>query len=92
MSHSKDVSPDLFGRCVERGRKHVLSLLTEGYYLVDYIRDDGTVTWHLQHQCNHNEALVVVDRSLIDVTSQIGTKSVCGYVDINGDIRTTIPA
>lgn len=92
MSLSKYVSPDLFGRCVERGRKHVLSLLTEGYYLVDYIREHGTVTWTLRHQYNHNEALVVVDMSLIDVTSQTGTKPVCGYVDINGDIRATIPA
>lgn len=92
MSHSENVSPEMFGRCIERGRKHVLSLLTEGYYLVDYFRDDVTVTWTLRHQWNHNEALVVVDRSMIDVTSQIGTRAVCGYVDINGDIRTTIPA
>lgn len=75
----------------ERGRKHVLSLMTEGW-IVDHISNvpDGC-SWLLHHERSQKRAEVLVSWSLGQQTKAKGIKPVCGYIAINGVIKTTIP-
>ena len=75
----------------ERGRKHVLSLMTEGWQ-VDHISNvpDGC-SWLLHHERSQKRAEVLVSWALGQQTKATGIKPVCGYIAINGVIKTTIP-
>lgn len=75
----------------ERGRKHVLSLMTEGWK-VDHISNvpDGC-SWLLHHERSQKRAEVLVSWALGQQTKAEGKKPVCGYIAINGVIKTTIP-
>lgn len=75
----------------ERGRKHVLSLMTEGW-IVDHISNvpDGC-SWLLHHERSQKRAEVLVSLALGQQTKATGIKPVCGYIAINGVIKTTIP-
>ena len=75
----------------ERGRKHVLSLMTEGW-IVDHISNvpDGC-SWLLHHERSKKRAEVLVSLALGQQTKAKGIKPVCGYIAINGVIKTTIP-
>ena len=75
----------------ERGRKHVLSLLTEGW-VVDHVSNvaDGC-SWLLHHGRSQKRAEVLVSWALGQQTKAQGIKPVCGYIAINGVIKTTIP-
>lgn len=75
----------------ERGRKHVLSLMEDGW-LVDHISNvaDGC-SWLLHHQRSQKRAEVLVSMALGQQTKAEGIKPVCGYIAINGVIKTTIP-
>ncbi len=74
-----------------RGRRHVLSLMTEGW-VVDHISDvpDGC-SWLLHHERSQKRAEVLVSLALGQQTKAEGIKPVCGYIAINGVIKTTIP-
>lgn len=74
-----------------RGRKHVLSLMTEGW-VVDHVSDvpDGC-SWLLHHERSQKRAEVLVSLALGQQTKAEGKKPVCGYIAINGVIKTTIP-
>ncbi len=75
----------------ERGRKHVLSLMEEGW-VVDHLCSvaDGC-SWLLHHQRSQKRAEVLVSWALGQQTKAKGIKPVCGYIAINGVIKTTIP-
>lgn len=75
----------------ERGRKHVLSLMEDGW-LVDHICNvaDGC-SWLLHHGRSQKRAEVLVSMALGQQTKAEGIKPVCGYIAINGVIKTTIP-
>ena len=75
----------------ERGRKYVLSLMTEGWK-VDHISNvpDGC-SWLLHHERSQKRAEVLVSWALGQQTKAQGIKPVCGYIAINGIIKTTIP-
>lgn len=74
-----------------RGRRFVLSLMTEGWQLDDVsVKEDGA-HWLLSHarSCRHAEVLVSV--ALGEQTKVSHKVPVCGYVAIDGVIKTTIP-
>lgn len=75
----------------ERGRKYVLSLMTEGW-IVDNISDhpDG-YSWYLHHGRSWKRGEVTVSWALWQRTKEIGIKPICGFIAINGVIKTTIP-
>lgn len=75
----------------KRGRKYVLSLMTEGW-IVDNISnyDDGS-SWYLHHKRSQKRAEVTVSWALGQRTKEIGIKPICGFIAINGVIKTTIP-
>ena len=75
----------------ERGRKHVLSLLEEGWKF-DHFRNmtDGCL-WRLHHERSQKRAMVIVSLKLGQQAKAQGIKPVCGYIAINGVIKTTIP-
>lgn len=75
----------------ERGRKYVLSLMEDGW-LVDHICNvaDGC-SWLLHHQRSQKRAEVLVSMALGQQTKAEGIKPVCGYIAVNGVIKTTIP-
>ena len=75
----------------ERGRKHVLSLMEDGY-IVDHLCNvaDGC-SWLLHHERTQKRAEVLVSLTLGQQTKGSGDKGVCGYIAINGVIKTTIP-
>lgn len=75
----------------ERGRKYVLSLMTEGWK-VDHISNvpDGC-SWLLHHERSQKRAEVLVSWALGQQTKAESRKPVCGYIAINGVIKTTIP-
>lgn len=75
----------------ERGRKHVLSLMTEGWK-VDHISFiPGGCSWLLHHERSQKRAEVLVSLALARQTKGISGNAVCGYIAINGVIKTTIP-
>lgn len=75
----------------QRGRKYVLSLMEDGY-IVDHISNvpDGC-SWLLHHERSQKRAEVLVSLALGQQTKAKGIKPVCGYIAINGVIKTTIP-
>lgn len=75
----------------ERGRKHVLSLMEDGW-IVDHICNvaDGC-SWLLHHERSQKRAEVLISLALGQQTKAEGRKPVCGYIAINGVIKTTIP-
>ena len=89
--HSHNVYANQSVIIKERGRKYVLSLLTEGWVL-DHISpvEDGC-EWLLHHKRSQKRAEVLVSLALGQQTKAKGIKPVCGYIAINGVIKTTIP-
>ena len=89
--HNHNVSTNQSVTIKARGRKHVLSLMTEGW-IVDHISDvaDGC-SWLLHHPRTQKRAEVLVSLALGEQTKATGYKPVSGYVAINGVIKTTIP-
>lgn len=85
---SKEIAAEIIK---ERGRKHVLSLMEDGY-IVDHLCNmaDGC-SWLLHHERTHKRAEVLVSWVLGQQTKAQGKKPVCGYIAINGVIKTTIP-
>ena len=85
---SKNIAAEILK---ERGRKHVLSLMEDGY-IVDHICNvaDGC-SWLLHHQRSQKRAEVLISLALGQQTKEEGKKPVCGYIAINGVIKTTIP-
>lgn len=75
----------------QRGRKHVLSLMQDGY-IIDHISNvaDGC-SWLLHHQRSQKRAEVLVSLALGKQTQNQGNNPMCGYIAINGVIKTTIP-
>ena len=89
--HNLNVSANQSVTIKARGRKHVLSLMTEGW-VVDHVSDvpDGC-SWLLHHERSQKRAEVLVSLALGQQTKATGIKPVCGYIAINGVIKTTIP-
>lgn len=75
----------------QRGRKYVLSLMEDGY-IVDHISNvaDGC-SWLLHHERSRKRAEVLVSLALGKQTQNQSNNPVCGYIAINGVIKTTIP-
>lgn len=65
--------------------------MTEGWVL-DHISpvEDGC-EWLLHHERSQKRAEVLVSWALGQQTKAEGRKPVCGYIAINGVIKTTIP-
>lgn len=65
--------------------------MTEGW-IVDHVSNvaDGC-SWLLHHGRSQKRAEVLVSWSLGQQTKATGIKPVCGYIAINGVIKTTIP-
>ena len=75
----------------ERGRKHVLSLMTEGWIVDNFSNYDDGSSWYLHHKRSQKRAEVTVSWALGQRTKEIGIKPICGFIAINGIIKTTIP-
>lgn len=65
--------------------------MTEGWKVDAIIKIPDGCSWLLHHERSQKRAEVLVSLALGQQTKATGIKPVCGYIAINGVIKTTIP-